>query len=356
MLDYSNHFRQTQRMFKHLNTLILCLIISMTTFGTANASLSSMENFTSGAKTKIVPIGVCENPAKLLKTLQKQMTLLQNLTSEQPIKPNGMVVWSAMFDAFGRATVDDRSSMMLGQAEFVNNLRFAGQYFDEESGLHYNLMRYYDPDLGRYLTVDPLGVGGGSLNLYEYAKNNPALLVDPRGELAGLGALFMVGASASMIGIAQNIFLAYAFVSGLNSVVSALVELERRGCLKQSDVVMVAGMYLVLTTTAVAVSLELGGLSVFMGAALAGTTNLLAVISTEFIVGMHTLSMTIVDKVDAYKSLEEQGFGLGKILFHAYFGGMISALPELRGAVGSVESLVYFNIPFPECNLCLKTE
>jgi RHS repeat-associated protein len=338
-------------MFKHLNPLILCLFISMTTFGTANASLSSMENFTSGAKTKIVPIGICENPAKLLKTLQKQMTFLHNLTSEQPIKPNGMVVWSAMYDAFGSATVDERSTMMLGQAEFVNNLRFAGQYFDEESGLHYNLMRYYDPDLGRYLTTDPLGTNGGSLNLYEYVKGNPLQGIDPRGEVFG-----MVVVGMAMTTMVENIFIAYAFISGLNAVVEALVALERRDCLKQSDVVMVAGMYLVLTTTAVAVSSGFGKLGFFTATALAGGASATSAIMAQFIVGLHTLSKSVVDRVDAYQSLQEQDYGLGEILLYSYLGGMLGAFPGLEGAFGAVVSSAYIKIPFPICNLCLKKE
>jgi RHS repeat-associated protein len=60
-----------------------------------------------------------------------------------------------------------------------NPFRFPGQYFDEETGLHYNRYRYYDPTLNRYLTQDPLGVAGGA-NLYSYV-DNPTKSVDPLG-------------------------------------------------------------------------------------------------------------------------------------------------------------------------------
>lgn len=51
-------------------------------------------------------------------------------------------------------------------------MRFPGQYYDKETGLHYNYHRYYDPTSGRYLRPDPLGLPAG-INLYVYAINNP---------------------------------------------------------------------------------------------------------------------------------------------------------------------------------------
>ncbi|MEY1391250.1 RHS repeat-associated core domain-containing protein, partial [Providencia stuartii] len=59
------------------------------------------------------------------------------------------------------------------------NLRFQGQYFDKETGLHYNTFRYYAPDLGRFTQQDPIGLAGG-LNLYQYAPN-PLTWIDPLG-------------------------------------------------------------------------------------------------------------------------------------------------------------------------------
>ncbi|GAB6907962.1 hypothetical protein DESC_500008 [Desulfosarcina cetonica] len=56
----------------------------------------------------------------------------------------------------------------------------AGQYFDAETGLHYNYHRYYDPANGRYLTPDPFGLAGG-INLFSYVGGNPVNLVDPFG-------------------------------------------------------------------------------------------------------------------------------------------------------------------------------
>ncbi|WP_445482651.1 RHS repeat-associated core domain-containing protein [Pseudomonas putida] len=58
------------------------------------------------------------------------------------------------------------------------NLRFQGQYFDHEASLHYNMFRYYDPEMGRFIVQDPLGLMGD--NLYRYGPN-PILWIDPLG-------------------------------------------------------------------------------------------------------------------------------------------------------------------------------
>jgi RHS repeat-associated protein len=87
-------------------------------------------------------------------------------TPQKLVGVNGAVVWSATYNAFGRAKIDPLLTV-------ANNLRFPGQYYDQETGLHYNWHRYYDPEIGRYLTADPIGFNGGDLNVYGYVRNNP---------------------------------------------------------------------------------------------------------------------------------------------------------------------------------------
>ena len=61
-------------------------------------------------------------------------------------------------------------------------LRFPGQYLDVESGLHYNWNRYYDPNIGRYITFDPQGIDIPGLDQsYAYANSNPLIFIDPLG-------------------------------------------------------------------------------------------------------------------------------------------------------------------------------
>jgi len=112
----------------------------------------------------------------------------------------GSVVWRATHDPFGKADIDVSSNQSL-------NIRFPGQYYDQETQLHYNYYRYYDPSISRYLTIDPRGalldfssperkiaVQMGVENPadksfdyinhgYNYVDNNPVMSIDPTGEI-----------------------------------------------------------------------------------------------------------------------------------------------------------------------------
>tara|TARA_R110000796_G_scaffold220695_1_gene336778 strand:- start:846 stop:1304 length:459 start_codon:yes stop_codon:yes gene_type:complete len=63
--------------------------------------------------------------------------------------------------------------------QITNPIRFQGQYFDDESGLHYNRFRYYSPQQARFIHQDPIGLVGG-INHYQYAPNH-VNWVDPFG-------------------------------------------------------------------------------------------------------------------------------------------------------------------------------
>ncbi|THH34720.1 RHS repeat-associated core domain-containing protein [Aliishimia ponticola] len=76
------------------------------------------------------------------------------------------------------------------------NLRFPGQWFHAEPGLHQNWMRDYDPTLGRYIQADPLGLVDGA-SVYGYALQNPGRYVDPTGEFVPL-LILAAGAAAGL--------------------------------------------------------------------------------------------------------------------------------------------------------------
>lgn len=91
---------------------------------------------------------------------------------------NGTTVWKWNLDPFGTLPPDEDPDG--DGVSFEYNLRFPGQYFDQESGLHYNWHRYYDPNIGRYLRPDPIGLFRES-NLYAYASGSPVNFIDPLG-------------------------------------------------------------------------------------------------------------------------------------------------------------------------------
>ncbi|MNO94676.1 putative deoxyribonuclease RhsC [compost metagenome] len=85
---------------------------------------------------------------------------------------DGSIVWQATYKAWGAVE-------KLAVNDVEQNLRFQGQYFDDETGLHYNTFRYYDPEVGRFVTQDPIALSGG-MNFYSYAPS-PNNWVDPLG-------------------------------------------------------------------------------------------------------------------------------------------------------------------------------
>ncbi|WP_155651243.1 polymorphic toxin type 47 domain-containing protein, partial [Burkholderia stagnalis] len=89
----------------------------------------------------------------------------------------GEIAWSARYKAWGEAR--EVIGEAARKAGIENPLRFAGQYFDRETGLHYNRYRYYDPGSGRFVSKDPIGLAGG-INVYQYAPN-PISWIDPLG-------------------------------------------------------------------------------------------------------------------------------------------------------------------------------
>ena len=96
-------------------------------------------------------------------------------TVHEVTAPDGTLVWAGYQAGFG----ENRGDISNSGAYFEQPLRLPGQYYDEETGLHYNLFRYYAPECGRFVSQDPISIRGG-LNLYRYAPN-PLTHIDPLG-------------------------------------------------------------------------------------------------------------------------------------------------------------------------------
>jgi RHS repeat-associated protein len=115
----------------------------------------------------------------------------QELTDEA-----GTIAWAADYKVWGEATL--RKTGTDGTVRYARRseppppvldqpFRFLGQQFDEETGLHYNRFRYYDPGVGRFVSQDPVGLKGG-INLFEYAPS-PTAWTDPFGLTGAKGTL-----------------------------------------------------------------------------------------------------------------------------------------------------------------------
>ncbi|EXS33434.1 RHS repeat-associated core domain protein [Acinetobacter sp. 826659] len=96
----------------------------------------------------------------------------------------GAIIWKAEYKAWGECKAEKAKSNFFEDSEIIsNNIRFQGQYFDQETGLHYNRYRYYSPYVGRFIAKDPIGLLGGD-NVYVYTPN-PVSWIDPLGLAAG---------------------------------------------------------------------------------------------------------------------------------------------------------------------------
>ncbi|WP_228147195.1 RHS repeat-associated core domain-containing protein [Acinetobacter sp. ANC 3832] len=101
-------------------------------------------------------------------------------TPQEMSDHSGAIIWKAQYKAWGECRAEKNKSNFFENSEIIsNNIRFQGQYFDEETGLHYNRYRYYSPYVGRFISKDPIGLLGGNNN-YQYTQN-PIDWMDPLG-------------------------------------------------------------------------------------------------------------------------------------------------------------------------------
>ena len=111
---------------------------------------------------------------------------------------NGDITWEAVYQAWGNTVTVEWQEVAqeinpiqlnsVEQSYLLQPHRFQGQIYDIETGLHYNRFRYYDPDAGRFISHDPIGLVGG-YNPFFYALN-PIEWVDPLGLKTILASIF----------------------------------------------------------------------------------------------------------------------------------------------------------------------
>lgn len=146
------------------------------------------------------------------------------------INESGAIVARYLYDAWGTVSVVDNNGALISDTNHIGNLnpfRYRGYYYDTETKLYFLKTRYYDPEIGRFMTIDgieylnPETING--LNLYAYCGNNPVMRVDENGNAwwnwlisglqivagivlvatgvgAGLGASLIVGGTLGMVG------------------------------------------------------------------------------------------------------------------------------------------------------------
>jgi RHS repeat-associated protein len=110
-------------------------------------------------------------------------------------------VWEWQSQPFGEGAANENPQNLTGAAltagQFRYNLRFPGQVYDAETAKHYNYFRDYDPNLGRYLESDPIGLRG-DITTYGYVRALPTRLIDPLGLASCEGTWQFIGQNPTL--------------------------------------------------------------------------------------------------------------------------------------------------------------
>ena len=127
-----------------------------------------------------------------------QIGIPREMTDEE-----GNIVWSGDYSSWGKLIQEGRLKLDIHQP-----FRLQNQHYDEETGLHYNFFRYYDPEIGRFTQQDPIGLLGGE-NLYALARNAISYIdplglssndyVDEFGDYYGFTAATVKGEASSIL-------------------------------------------------------------------------------------------------------------------------------------------------------------
>jgi RHS repeat-associated protein len=146
-----------------------------------------------------VPVAVLKQTAGATVTTEVYQVYADHINTPRVIvraSDNKMVWRWDNADPFGLLPPNDNPS---GLGVFTYNPRLPGQLYDkEETNLHYNYFRDYDPSTGRYVQSDPIGLAGG-LNTYGYVLGNPISNIDPYGDITIVEGLAIIAVASVLI-------------------------------------------------------------------------------------------------------------------------------------------------------------
>lgn len=193
------------------------------------------------------------------------------------------------YDAYGRTIAGLPLFASILPSDPVN-YGFAGRQFDIESGKYYNRARMYDPNTGRFMSQDPIGLEAGDTNLYRYAFNNPLMYLDPTGKVAIVDDLLEITLGVATVGAAVGVASALSTLAAGGSGTQAIQAFESgfiSGATSALAAVLTAttGSTLLATAAAAAVDLAFSFLSAPTAIPTGGGTNFLNGIQVQVQVG-----------------------------------------------------------------------
>jgi RHS repeat-associated protein len=158
--------------------------------GTYSLTARATDNKGAATTTQLAVVTIAAGAAQIYYLFADQVNTTREITNAA-----GVVVWRGdASEPFGVNAPNENPS---GYGIFSYNPRFPGQYYDKETNLHYNYHRDYDPQTGRYIESDPIGIGGG-INTYGYVGGNPVSRSDSQGLLWDELGTFTVTAAATV--------------------------------------------------------------------------------------------------------------------------------------------------------------
>ena len=135
---------------------------------------------------------------------------------------NGNLKAEYSYDAWGKCTIKSNVSNIAT----INSFRYRGYYFDSEIGLYYLNARYYDPEIGRFISPDsteylsPESMGG--LNLYVYCGNNPVMYSDQSGCFPVLATILGIIAAAGLATVIGGVIVGSNIITAIGLTMVAI--------------------------------------------------------------------------------------------------------------------------------------